>query len=222
MPSDGGRAPSSCWCTARPARACARAQPPGRAPQCRERRVIAQQESRRQSFEQQGAERSLGAWASARVSVATLPPRRLSPSAPPRTARRRRLREPSPLCGAPRCRFAFGFAAAGWKKRTKSGKEEEEEVISYLLTYLLACKPLFRLSRWSPRQSQSCYPSSMACFSSSPSSSVCSRPSASRQSAARTTLRGSAGGRAFHPYAPKRTTFSRPPAHCTQYEASSA
>lgn len=113
MPSDGGRAPSSCWCTARPARACARAQPPGRAPQCWERRAIAQQESRRQSFEQQGAERSLGAWASARVSVATLPPRRLSPSAPPRTARRRRLREPSPLCVAPRCRFALDLLPRG-------------------------------------------------------------------------------------------------------------
>lgn len=66
--------------------------------------------------------------------------------------------------------------------------------------------------------SQIRYPSSMACFSSSPSSSLCSQPTASRQSAARTTLRGSAGGRAFHPYAPKRTTFSRSPAHCTQYE----
>ena len=122
MLSAGGRAPSSYWCTARSARACARAQPPGRAPRYRERRAIARRESRRQSFEQQGAEHSLGAWTSARASVATLPPRRLSPSAPPRTARRQRLPAPSPcpctvrgeacvavraMCVSPRCRFAF-------------------------------------------------------------------------------------------------------------------
>ena len=58
---------------------------------------------------------------------------------------------------------------------------------------------LSALSRWRLRLSQICYPSSMACFSSSPSSSLCSQPTASRQSAARTTLRGSADGRAFHP-----------------------
>ena len=173
MLSAGGRAPSSYWCTARSARACARAQPPGRAPRYRERRAIARRESRRRSFEQQGAEHSLGAWTSARASVATLPPRRLSPSAPPRTARRRRPREQGPLF-SPRCRF--GFACRG-----------------VLITDDTAL-PLEKL-----RLCQICYPSSMACFSSSPSSSLCSQPAASRQSAARTTLRGRAGGRAFHP-----------------------
>ena len=116
MLSADGRAPSSYWCTARSARACARAQPPGRAPRYRERRAIARRESRRQSFEQQGAEHSLGAWTSARASVATLPPRQLSPSAPPRTARRRRPREQGPLSHRV---VVSDLLAAGCKERTK-------------------------------------------------------------------------------------------------------
>ena len=129
MLSAGGRAPSSYWCTARSARACARAQPPGRAPRYRERRAIARRESRRQSFELQGAEHSLGAWTSARASVATLPPRQLSPSAPPRTARRRRPREQGPLF-SPRCRF--GFACRGVQRTDEASHNSGDQVITAL------------------------------------------------------------------------------------------